>query len=69
MTTKHAESVIGTCLTNLQKSYIELLEQNDVEGYAEVGRTLRHYVTNLAYISSSDDENEEEEGDFDFPPH
>ena len=36
MTTKHAESVIGTCLTNLQKSYIELLEQNDVEGYAEV---------------------------------
>ena len=69
MTTKTAESVIGTCLTNLQKSYIELLEQNDVEGYAEVGRTLRHYVTNLAYISSNDLDNEsvEEEGDFDFP--
>jgi hypothetical protein len=72
MTTKTAEHVIGACLTNLQKSYIELLEQNDVEGYAEVGRTLRHYTTNLAFISSNDDdvddEVEEETGDFDFKP-
>ena len=70
MTTKTAESVIGTCLTNLQKTYIELLEQSD-EGYSEVGRTLRHYVTNLAYIKSNDLDDdveiEEEEGDFDFP--
>ncbi len=68
MTTKTAESVICACLTNLQKTYIELLEQND-DGYSEVGRTLRHYVTNLAYIKSNDVEieEEEEEGDFDFP--
>jgi hypothetical protein len=43
-----------------------------VEGYAEVGRTLRHYTTNLAFISSNDDdvddEVEEETCDFDFKP-
>jgi len=68
MITKSAEHVIGDCLKNLQVTYIELLEQND-ECYSEVGRTLRHYVTNLAYIKSnySDDEIEDEdEGDFDF---
>ena len=72
MTTKTAESVICACLTNLQKTYIELLENADVEGYNSVARTLRHYVTNLAYIKSNDldtdaaIEEEEEESDFDF---
>lgn len=71
MTTKTAETAITSCLINLQKTYIELLENSDVEGYTSVARTLRHYVTNLAYIASNDMDDEinvddEEEGDFDF---
>ncbi len=69
-----AEVAIGSCLISLQKTYIELLENADSDGVTEIGRTLRHYVTNLAYIAASNnndeevcnDEEEEEEGDFDF---
>ena len=71
MTTKNAEGAIASCLINLQKTYIELLENSDVEGYNSVARTLRHYTTNLAFLSSNDSDDveieEEEEGDFDFP--
>lgn len=73
MIIKSAEQVICDCLTKLQVTYIELLENSDVEGYTSVARTLRHYVTNLAYIKSNDFdddveiEEDEEEGDFDFP--
>ncbi len=72
MSKRTAETAIASCLINLQKTYIELLENADVEGYNSVARTLRHYVTNLAYIKSNDLDDdveieEEEEGDFDFP--
>ena len=70
MSKKTTETAIASCLINLQKTYIELLENDDIEGYNSVARTLRHYVTNLAYIASSDSDDEsieEEEGDFDFP--
>ena len=73
MIIKSSEQIIGDCLTKLQVTYIELLENSDVEGYTSVARTLRHYTTNLAYIKSNDFDDdvgsieEEEEGDFDFP--
>lgn len=72
MSKRTAEAAIASCLINLQKTYIELLENADVDGYNSVARTLRHYVTNLAYIKSNDldtdeaIEEEEEGGDFDF---
>ena len=42
MSKRTAETAIASCLINLQKTYIELLENADVEGYNSVARTLRH---------------------------
>ncbi|TSA39070.1 MAG: hypothetical protein D4R63_09990 [Methylococcaceae bacterium] len=74
VTVGSAQDVFGSLLMDLQKTYINLLESDEVEAYKEVGRTLRHFVTHLAFIAANDVEkdiepyDDEDEQDYDFQP-